>query len=201
MDAGTATFPFTGTGRQISNSFHFQISGNDFFYSIGTTEGPLIVTNCESFRHPCSFLQSYTAGVLPPSDQFGMTAILDGVETHITTGELTFLGTVSPPAAPGPFTAVIPVSFAADILGRGPVSQDFAVLFEVLLGGVGTAELSGIVFESGDAVVNQARYTFSGIATAEQAAAPIPEPASLLLSAGGAALLALAYRRRRRARP
>jgi hypothetical protein len=201
VNAGTLTFPFTGTGRQTSNFFDFDISGDDFLYSIGTSEGPLIVALCPTPGSPCTFQRNYTAGVLPPDDdQFGMTAILDGVETHITTGLLTFLGTVTPPATLGPFEATIPVAFGADIFGRGPVTQDFPVLFEVVLGGVGTAQLSGFVDASEGAIINQAQYTFSGTAKTTGPSAPgepIPEPASVLLTAGGAALLGLVYRRRR----
>ncbi len=198
VNADTITFPFTGTGTQFSNSFHFQISGDDFLYTIGTSEGPLIVALCPTPGSPCSFERNYTAGVLPPSEQFGMTAILDGIETHFTTGELTFLGTVTPPTTLGPFAATIPVSFAADILGRGPIEQNAPVLFEALLGGLGTAQLSGFVDASQGAIINQAQYAFSGTATAMGASGEaIPEPASVLLTGGGAALLALVYRRRR----
>lgn len=130
-----------------------------------------------------------------------MTAILDGIETHVTTGTLTFLGTITPPTTLGPFSATIPVSFAGDILGRGPANQNFPVLFEVLLGGVGTAQLSGFVDASEGAIINQAQYALSGTARATGASGEaIPEPASVLLTGGGAALLGLLYRQRRAAR-
>ncbi len=74
------------------------------------------------------------------------------------------------------------------------------MLFEVLLAGVGTAQLSGFVDESQGAIINQTQYTFSGTATSNGTIVPgepIPEPASVLLTGGGAALLGLIYRRRR----
>lgn len=203
VNAHTIIFPFTGTGTQSSNRFRFDITGDGFVYAIGTSEGPLLVALCPTPGAPCTFERNYTAGVLPPAEEFTMTAILNGVETHITTGISTVLGTVTPPTALGPFEATIPISCAGDILGRAPATRDFAVLFEVLLAGLGTAQLSGIVDESQGAIINQARYTFSGTAATTEPSVPgepIPEPASVLLTGGGAALLGLLYRRRRAAR-
>ncbi len=193
VNADTITFPFTGTGSQFSTNYEFQINGNDFFFSIGSGEGPFDVALCTP-GSPCPFQVGYRVGALPPTEMIPSTAILDGIETHVNTGTLTFTGTLTPPTALGDFSTTVPVSFTGSIVGRSPAAnENFPALFTVLLDGSGTADLSGFVDQSEGAIVNQAQYTFSGTATAET----VPEPATVALTSGGLGLLGMLVRRRR----
>ncbi len=182
---------FTGTGFQSSNRYRFDISGDGFVYSVSTSEGPLIVANCTP-GVPCEFERSYGAGTLSAFDLVQSFASLDGLSTNSVTGRLVVIGTVSTSTAPGAFQSTVPIAFAGDIIGHF-TSSGFPAAFEVVLGGPGTAVLGGEIVD-GLAVVNSARYTFSGTGLTQS---EIPEPGAAFLSTGGLGLLAFMFRRRR----
>lgn len=190
--ANAEAFTFTGTGFQSSNRFRFDISGDDFLFRISTSEGPLLVAaNCTP-GVPCQFEQSYT--LAPDFFLVSNTATLDGFTTSALTGRLVVGGTVTPPATGGPFDefqATIPIFFAGEVTGHFPTSG-YPVAFDVVLGGAGTASLSGFV-NSTNAVVSGGRFTFSGTGSSQS----IPEPGAAFLAAGGIGLLGLLLRRRR----
>lgn len=198
VPAATAdTILVSGTGSQNSNSFRFDISGDDFVYRVSTSEGPLVVGVCPNPGEACEIERSYTAGVLPLSQQFSTLASLGDIATNLVTGRLVVVGTVTPPATVGDFTATIPIAFAGEVSGHQPPAQgssETPVAFDVALGAVGTANLRGVVTESSGAVINAATFDFSGTGLTDPA---VPEPGAVFLAAGGIGLLALLFRRRR----
>jgi hypothetical protein len=192
-------FPFTGTGSQSSVIVHFQISGDDFLYTLGTTEGPFVVALCPNPGSSCTFQQNYVAGIGTTPDRFGITAILDGLESHAATGTLSVKGTLTTPET-GSFETTVPILFTANINALGAREAGFPPLFTVALTGTGSADLQGFVQDQNTVVINQAQYTFSGTATAKRVAVPegeIPEPGTVLLTSGGLGLLGMLVRRRR----
>jgi hypothetical protein len=194
--ANASTITFTGTGSQDSIRYDFQISGDDFSYRIGTTEGPYVVATCPNPGAPCEFQRTYAAGVLPLPDRFSTFASLGDVSTNLLSGLIIFAGSLTPPMAQGEFETTVPVAFSGQVIGHygiPPGSSGAPVAFRVLLAGTGSADLAGIVTENSDVVVNKADYKFSGTALTES---EIPEPGAMFLAAGGIGLLAFLLRRR-----
>ena len=190
--ANADTITFTGTGSQSGISKSFDITGTDnFSLNNSTMEGMPIVAACMPGQ-PCEINPVYSAGMLD-SLLISSVASLGNVTTSLVTGSLNFIGTITPPAGLGAFSATIPVGFSGEVTGHYN-DTGRSTAFDVVLGGTGSADLTGEVVDSETAVVTGGRYSFSGTG---MTSSQVPEPGAIYLTAGGIGLLALLFRRRR----
>jgi hypothetical protein len=178
---GSGPFQFEGSGFSASGSLE-----------IGLVQPSLFCTPC-------------TAGTEVPLDSswegtlgIAQNATVDGVSFGPITvgGGLFFNGpTITTPQTRGPFTVVAPFTFSGQMTGFDATQTTTLFTRELIGRGVLTASF----LASGDPEIDGALFDFGEIRYDFNAdAAPVPEPATLLLVGGGLGA-ALRYRKRRNA--